>query len=235
MKRKPKNTTQRAHPAAKPPKTASTEFAGEGVEQTIAGELYILLDESGSMVGRRGVYMQALNKYLQDVAAVMPNILVTLVQFNSVGFEPRFALQYENRLPVNCPPRNYDNYQPNGGTPLYDCMAQLIARAEKGLNVPKQLCIVTDGEERDSKVIKSREMIAAQVEAKQAAGWAFVFLGKGLEAFGEASNMGISAGNAARYNDDTIYESISGDMLRATSRYMGSKGFDRFNLMNESK
>ena len=51
---------------------------------------------------------------------------------------------------------------------------------------------ITDGEENQSTEY-TRQQIAALVKDREAAGWSFVFLGAGIDAYAEAGGIGVSA------------------------------------------
>lgn len=93
---------------------------------------------------------------------------------------------------------------PYGNTALLDAVGQVIYETGQHLadlpedQRPERVYIVigTDGEENSSQeynLTQINEMIAHQRDVYN---WEFVFIGAGLEAFKEASNMGIAAGSA---------------------------------------
>ena len=75
---------------------------------------------------------------------------------------------------------------------------------------------VTDGEENQSREF-TLDQIKALVDAQTAAGWTFVFLSAGLNAYADAAAMGYSAANSQsweRRGDNTrmAFNSVSKGM-----------------------
>ena len=60
---------------------------------------------------------------------------------------------------------------------------------------------ITDGEENQSCEF-SRQQIVELVHAKQEAGWTFVFLGAGLDAYREAGSLGDASGSVQAWAPD---------------------------------
>lgn len=231
MKRNSVSTGKRGGAAAKPRKSPSTDKMAD-VDKTVAGRVYILLDESGSMNRERPAYLAAVNDYINGLKRETPNALITLVQFDTRGFR----IQYKDCTPVNCSPRNYDNFSPLGGTPLYDSVAELIALAKPAPHViPPMLVIITDGKENESKEITDVATIVKMISALQNEGWAFVFLAQGLDAYGEGSKMNIDRTNSMLYTEQTLGEVIGDRLVQATRRYIQSAGAANRNLMTSTK
>jgi hypothetical protein len=132
---------------------------------------------------------------------------ITLVQFDSE--DPLEVLA--RAVPIaEAVPLTYEAFQPRGGTPLLDATGRSIglaaARAAdleaNGAPAEQILFVtITDGEENQS-VEFSRQQVVDVVAAKQEAGWTFVFLGAGLDAYHEAGGLGYGAGSVQSWAPD---------------------------------
>lgn len=158
--------------------------------------LYVLLDRSGSMTTMAADVVGGFNGLLADQQAAGRDARLTLVQFDSG--DPQEVLVDATRIDRVHPLRPGD-FSPRGGTPLLDATGRLIARAaerddrrRRAGKKPEAIVVVTitDGEENQSRE-HTRDGIRRLVQAKQAQGWTFVFLGAGLDAYAEARSLGI--------------------------------------------
>ena len=158
--------------------------------------VYVLLDRSGSMASMAADVVGGFNGLLADQQAAGSDARLTLVQFDSA--DPQEVLVDAKRIDRVAPLRPGD-FQPRGGTPLLDATGRLIARAadredrrRRAGKRPEAIVVVTitDGEENQSRE-HTRDGIRRLVQAKQAQGWTFVFLGAGLDAYAEARAIGV--------------------------------------------
>lgn len=158
--------------------------------------LYVLLDRSGSMTTMAADVVGGFNGLLADQKAAGNDARLTLVQFDTGDSQE--VLVDAKRIDRVRPLRPGD-FQPRGGTPLLDATGRLIARAaqredqrRRAGKRPEVIVVVTitDGEENQSRE-HTRDGIRRLVQAKQAQGWTFVFLGAGLDAYAEARSIGI--------------------------------------------
>jgi Mg-chelatase subunit ChlD len=169
--------------------------------------LYVLLDRSGSMASMAADVVGGFNGLLADQQAAGDDARLTLVQFDSG--DPQEVLVDAKRIDRVRPLRPGD-FQPRGGTPLLDATGRLIAQAadrearrRRAGKRPEAIVVVTitDGEENQSRE-HTRDGIRRLVQAKQAQGWTFVFLGAGLDAYAEAGSLGVAAGSTQAWAPD---------------------------------
>ncbi|MGH9040531.1 MAG: vWA domain-containing protein [Acidimicrobiia bacterium] len=169
--------------------------------------LYVLLDRSGSMQAMRHDVVGGFNHFISDQRAAGPDAVVTLVQFDT-GDAHEVLL---DAVPLaEVAPLTGRDFQPRGGTPLLDATGLIIARAALRVEArrlagraPEAVVVVTvtDGQENQSREY-DRAAVVRLVKAKEAEGWAFAFLGAGLDAYGEAGGMGYAAGSVQAFMAD---------------------------------
>lgn len=159
----------------------------------------MLLDESSSMAPHKTTTLSALNEYIQTLKNEGGTIHLTLVAFSSV--RTHFL---DRDVPINEVVAISDEmYQPNGSTPLIDAAMKLIKAAEEKAKPGEKVIIAlqTDGEENCSKEFKLSDL-QAKIKEMSDAGWQFVFLGAGLDAYQAAASYGIHAGATLSYGTD---------------------------------
>jgi len=185
----------------------------------------VVLDSSGSMGTIIDDTIGGFNTFLKAQKEAEGEATMTLVEFAYPSFLKRQEIHHgwdysgpkEASINVNVkfdfqpikavPELSYENYRPNGGTPLLDTIGEVMSQTGKRLaGMPESLrpskvlfVIITDGEENASHVYnfqKINEMISHQ---KMIYKWEFVFLGANQDAIREASKMGISMHTSMSY------------------------------------
>ena len=169
-----------------------------------------------------------------------PDAKVTFVQFDSQ--DPQHVVVAG--APISeITDLTSETYIPRGSTPLLDATGRLIGRIRTeqegrrltGLPVDDIVFVtITDGEENDSSEYSLRR-IKQLVEESEAAGWTFVFLSAGLDAYGESHAMGVKTGRTQAFKADAMgtnlaFESLSSNMtnLRGKKRRGESINPDEF-------
>jgi hypothetical protein len=156
---------------------------------------YVLLDRSGSMESMRADVIGGFNNLLAEQRAEGADARLTVVQFDSQ--DPQEVLADAIRID-RVRPLDERTFVPRGGTPLLDATGRVIARAsarehERRVHGKRpevvSIITITDGEENQSHEY-SRQAVLQLVRAREAAGWSFVFLGAGLDAYAEAGGTG---------------------------------------------
>lgn len=176
-------------------------------KKTPTVHFYILLDRSGSMESMRADVIGGYNNFISEQRKTAGRARVTLVQFDSQ--DPQEILLSAMRLD-RVPELTEDTFVPRGGTPLLDATATLIesvrgrASVRRTLGKPNEEIVfvtVTDGEENQS--VRNRlEDVRRLVEAGKEDGWNFVYLGAGLDAYGDATRLGYDAESVQRWAAD---------------------------------
>ncbi len=153
----------------------------------------IIVDESGSMCS---IYRQALdgmNETLQTIRQAAKDYptqqqLVTLVTFDTGHYKEHFKA-----LPASKTRHLTDrDYNPGGGTPLYDAMGRAISdlrgRLEEGDAV--LVTVITDGYENASCEYSGAD-IKAMVEELSKKGWLFTYIGANQDSIQFSASISI--------------------------------------------
>jgi len=157
----------------------------------------IILDESGSMQTIRMQALSGANKTLQTIRNAQKenpadNQMVSFVTFSSrtsrPGIRPIIFCEKIDSVKDIEP----DQYQPDGGTPLYDAMGFSITKLKEIANENDHVLVtvITDGYENDSRYFNAA-MIKELVDNLSKQGWAFTFIGANQDAHMTASGLGI--------------------------------------------
>ncbi len=194
--------------------------------------IVVLLDESGSMESIRTDVIGGFNRFLNDQRNDGTDAKVTLVKFDS---QDPHNVVFSGSPIAEVEALTASNFEPRGGTPLLDATGRLIGRirTEQASRVATGLLAddivfvtITDGEENQSREYSLRR-IKALIEESEAAGWTFVFLSAGLDAYGEADGLGVKGGRTQAFRADAqgtnlAFESLSNNM--ATMRGKKRRG-----------
>lgn len=151
------------------------------------------------MAGRENDVIGGVNTFLDEQKKLPDPAAIAFVRFDDQATERFRPMQALNE----CKPLTVDEYQPRGGTPLLDAVGRSIAAMDDDWKNEKAeraiLVIVTDGQENASREY-SKQKIKEMIKARQDSGkWAIIYLGANVDAFAEASSMGIQAANTAGY------------------------------------
>lgn len=184
---------------AAPPKTLNVAF---------------VWDMSGSMMSIDDVTREGTRGYIMDLQAEEKK----LAKKHGEGIYTRFSLTafdtvFEQWL-VDTPISEIDvdsvinRYGPRGGTALYDAVANTITALDTssaGRKGEKFLVIVmTDGGENSSREYGGpdgkRKLFNLVKRYEKKGNWTFVYLGANVDAYAEASAMGVVAGNVMAYS-----------------------------------
>lgn len=174
----------------------------------------LILDRSGSMAGRQGDVIGGVNKFIEEQKLLPDPASIALVRFDSwyeykagtsMGGVTRSQIErFRHMQPLaECQDLTTADYVPRGGTPLLDAVGQTLLQLDADWKLEKpDRCIVviaTDGIENESRQF-TKGQIKEMIQAREASGlWAIIYLGANVDAFNEAHQMGISAGNTASY------------------------------------
>jgi Mg-chelatase subunit ChlD len=168
---------------------------------------YVLLDRSGSMESMRSDVIGGYNNFLREQRQEHGRARITLVQFDSQ--DPQETLL--DAAPISgASDLTADTFVPRGGTPLLDATASLVERARGRRSTRRALgrreeeivfVTVTDGEENQS-TRYTLEHVRRLVEAGRAEGWNFVYLGAGLDAYGDAARLGYDPASTQAWKAD---------------------------------
>lgn len=191
--------------------TVVTETLDDAPRKTL---VTFLLDRTGSMETIKAVTISAFNEYLNTLEREAGDLVeFSLLQFDSRSVDKLYtgvALKNVARL-------NNETYQPRDMTPLIDACVKTIKAteiqvAQRSDNPRVVVVFQTDGDENTSHEY-TRTDLAGLIKTKTAQGWQFVYMGANLDAYREASKMGIGAGSTVAYLGQN-----SGATFAATAR-----------------
>ena len=139
----------------------------------------IIVDESGSMSIIRKLAFTGMNETLQTVRQMQKKFTdqeqyVTLVTFDS----EHTKWHYDNTPAARTHNLKWKDYNPFGGTPLYDAMGKAISKMNAliGENDNVLVTVITDGEENCSEEW-TLKMIRRMIEKLKKQHWTFTLIG----------------------------------------------------------
>ena len=173
----------------------SDKYAREKDETRIYN--LIILDESGSMSSIREQALSGANETLQTIRMAQQenpddHQMISFVTFDTGARRPfvRALIECERIEAVS--DISPAQYQPYGGTPLYDAMGLSITAlkdlVKEGDHV--LVTVITDGFENSSNIYTA-EMIKELVESLTNQGWVFTYIGANQDSKQTASGLGI--------------------------------------------
>lgn len=212
---------------------------------TLKNKVLFLLDSSGSMNSIRRNAVDAFNRVLGAIgegsrAAKQP----TTIGFYTFGETRDPVSRKFFDAPVEAvKPLGYSDYQPQGNTPMFDCVAQAIEDA-LALKVDDDtsfvLNVITDGEENASKTSAATiKKLISRVQATDK--WTVTFLVPPGSRSTLCQRFGIPEGNVEEWTADTAgttraAESIStGYANYFTARAAGKRSVKGFFTTDLSK
>ncbi len=159
----------------------------------------LILDRSGSMADCREKTILALNTQIANIKLIQEkypeqDIRVSLRVFNEKTFTVFSDLSATLLTPLES-----KMYWPGGYTALYDSIGLGISKTTERMRLQPQeadasavVVVITDGQENASRTMRL-QTLRILIEALKASGkWTFTFLGADIDAFPEASSLGIT-------------------------------------------
>lgn len=170
--------------------------------------LCFVLDQSGSMESIKSDTIGGFNAYLGGLRdPAYGAVEFSLVLFDSNAIDKRHVA-----APIS-DVRDLTNetYQPGAATPLIDAAYKAIVAHRDAIgtrDVNKLVVIQTDGHENSSTQYTFKDL-SALIKDLSAAGWSFVFLGAGIDAFDAGLKMGVAPSTIASYARSKSHETFS--------------------------
>jgi Mg-chelatase subunit ChlD len=169
--------------------------------------IVMLIDRSGSMSSIVNDVIGGFNAYLADQQANGSDARISIILFDNQ--DPQETVIWG--APISeAVALNAHTYVPRGGTPLLDAtglaigrtMVDLQARVATGLPADDIIFVtITDGEENQSGEY-TLDRIRQLIQERTDAGWQFVFLSAGLDAYGDADRFGYDRGATQAWRGD---------------------------------
>ncbi|WP_350455035.1 vWA domain-containing protein [Slackia heliotrinireducens] len=168
-------------------------------------ELVFILDRSGSMSGLETDTIGGYNGLLARQRALPGDVTVT-----TVLFDDKYELLHDRIDIKGVAPITDKDYYVRGCTALLDAVGRTILKVDNALRHTAEemrpehvmFVITTDGYENASREFGLAK-VKSLVEARQKAGWEFLFLGANIDAIETAASFGISGDRATNYCPDS--------------------------------
>ena len=139
----------------------------------------IIVDESGSMSIIRKQAFSGMNETLQTVRQMKKKFpeqeqYVTLITFES----DTTKFHYDNAKAEHTHDLAWKDYNPSGGTPLYDAIGNAVSKTNAHVSEDDNVLvtIITDGEENSSREW-TLSMIRTMIEKLKNQNWTFTLIG----------------------------------------------------------
>ena len=146
-------------------------------------EIICILDRSGSMGTIMTEAMGALISFVDEQKKLPGEANFTLV-----AFDDQYEVKY-NKMPL-AQVGHISFIEPRGMTALYDAIGKAVNSA---ISAEKAIVLIqTDGQENSSREYNN-EKIKQLIADREKAGWQFVFIGAGIDAFASGAAIGLSA------------------------------------------
>lgn len=167
-------------------------------------KVFIILDESGSMLRYRNETITGFNEQLEIIrenTKLVKSTTVSLVTFNQDVVFHCF------NAPVGKVKKlTSETYVPFGWTAMYDAVGMCLERVIGGVPDDEDnaylVIIISDGEENSSKFFTAQN-VAGRIQELQATGkWTFTYLGANQDLSKVQQELKIPLGNMAVYRAD---------------------------------
>lgn len=145
----------------------------------------IIIDESGSMSHLRNATLSGVNETINTIRQAETDYadkqthFLTLVTFDARGSHGNAVRTLIDAMPIS-EVHDFDDYNPNGLTPLYDAMGQSISRLHQLIKQDPDasaiVTVMTDGLENASREYNGHQL-KALIEQLKEEGWTFNYMG----------------------------------------------------------
>lgn len=180
----------------------------------------IVLDRSGSMEDCRTDAIGAVNSYLRQMKEDKDQEgRVSLVIFDSESIDT-----IRDRAPAaSCAELSASEYQPRASTPLLDAVGKGVALldATSQKDERRVLAVMTDGLENASREYTKASLKALLDRKQKEEGWLVLYLGAGHDAWAQAQQLGVLAGNTSGFSKDAMF-AASAALFSRQKRYVKS-------------
>jgi uncharacterized protein YegL len=167
----------------------------------------LVLDRSGSMASHWERTLDACNEYLNALKTNGADTTVTVTVFDSQSID---CLR-DQVSAADCKPITSAEVTPRGSTPLLDAVGTAIdkldTRTKRG-DEGVALVVMTDGQENCSREHKRADIKAKLADRQSKDNWLVVFLGEGVDAWGEGGKLGTVAGSTIQYSGANVHSAM---------------------------
>lgn len=172
----------------------------------------LLLDESGSMRRVEQETKEGIKSFIKAQQELPGEAFFTMAQFNR---EYRVIKNFSDLRGVNGEDIA-EQFQPEGGTALYDAIGQMITDMElkilKRMESPEKsnrviIAIMTDGQDNSSRDY-TVDRIKSLVEEKKKLDWQFLFLSADLSVYENSEQLGFDRSSTIYFNPSKVEECL---------------------------
>jgi len=155
----------------------------------------------------------AVNKFIKEQQAMKePGALFGLAQFTHTT-----EFKREGILLADAKELTEEEYVVNGGTAYYDALGTVVEKLGGRKHVV--LCIITDGDDRDSDKFSKAQVARMLRKQKEENGWVLVWVCESLESSQVAAELGAEAEDNIRLDSSAFSSTGSGCMSSSVSRH----------------
>ena len=214
-------------------KVITTVVTEEIIENELT-EIICVLDRSGSMSGIITDMIGGFNSFIEDQKKEQGECNLTVALFDD-----RYELLYDNVDIKKAKPITRAEWSPRGSTALYDAIGKTITDVEsRYVKTEKRpdkvlVCIVTDGEENNSKEYRL-ETIKKLIGEREKDKWSFLYLAANQDAFSVSGGFGISRGNTINFMANAQGSAFVNSSLSNASSYVRGVTADKLYSSNMS-
>jgi Mg-chelatase subunit ChlD len=222
------------------------------VTKSIPVHIIFVLDRSGSMSPIANDVIGGFNQFLAEQQAQEGKCRMTLVQFDGAG---PFEVLADAQSIADVKPLDSSTYVPRGNTPLLDAEGRAIAKVEARIAERKAagkkdeavlFVTYTDGQENASSEHTHESLTAAKKRCEEA-GWTFLYLGCGHDAYAQSHSVGTRMANTQSFastskgmrsavaNTSQVARSYRGAALKGDSVALASATMDAYATFNVAK
>ena len=169
----------------------------------------IIVDESGSMGHLREATLSGINETIDTIKSAQKEFsetqthTLTLVCFNSGTNQPNVRTLFANQPIEDI--KVFEDYMPNGCTPLYDAMGQSLTKLHSNIKDDKDatavVTVLTDGLENASTDWNASNL-RRLIEQLKEEGWTFSYMGSAHNVK-EVSDL-LSIENVVEFSHDKL-------------------------------
>lgn len=191
----------------------------------------IILDESGSMGVIRSAALSGCNEVISGIRKAQREHGDKMLQFVSIVPFNTGKLKYIHKNVEAEKVKNieYNDYDPEGCTALYDAMGFSLLELEKEVDkyedATGMVTVITDGEENSSVEFTGKAVFDI-VEHLKKKGWNFAFMGANQDVVKVAATLNISHSISFSYDDEGMKEAMAKD--RNARQKMYKRRMDNF-------
>lgn len=173
--------------------TLKTKFTAAEVNDMILNKIKVtlLLDNSTSMEPVKKVFVEAVNKFVQNLIDTGCQFEYDIVTFNT-------SIDYLHRNKLSTEFNSIDDeYKTKGRTSFYDSVGEVIKNQNK--KIKNILLIVTDGEDNSSTVMTSDTLKTLINDVEKNNNYKVILLGTEIDTDGLGQKIGLSKQNSVGF------------------------------------